>query len=130
MSQTTVLCMASYFKGEAFMRQAKQEGAKVFLLTEEKLAHEKWPRESLDEVFLMPDMTKIQDLINAISYLFRANKIDQIIALDEYDVENVATLREHLRLPGMGQSHTRFFRDKLAMRMRASGNGIRVPSFT
>ncbi len=63
-------------------------------------------------------------------YLFRANKIDQIVALDEYDVENVATLREHLRLPGMGQTHTRYFRDKLAMRMRASSNGIRVPSFT
>ncbi len=130
MSQTTLLCLSSYFKGEAFLRQAKKEGARVFLLTEEKLAHEKWPRESIDEVFLMPDMTKVQDLIYAISYLFRANKIDQIIALDEYDVENVATLREHLRLPGMGQTHTRFFRDKLAMRIRASTNGIRVPSFT
>jgi glutathione synthase/RimK-type ligase-like ATP-grasp enzyme len=130
MSQPTILCMASYFKGEAFMRQAKKEGAKVFLLTEEKLTHEKWPRESLDEVFLMPDMTKVQDMIYAVSYLFRAHKIDQIIALDEYDVENVATLREHLRLPGMGQSHTRYFRDKLAMRMRANANGIRVPRFT
>lgn len=130
MSQTTLLCLSSYFKGEAFLRQAKKEGARVLLLTEEKLAHEKWPRESIDEVFLMPDMTKVQDLIYAISYLFRANKIDQIVALDEYDVENVATLREHLRLPGMGQSHTRYFRDKLAMRMRASSNGVRVPSFT
>lgn len=130
MSQTTVLCVASYFKGEAFMRQAKKEGVRVFLLTEEKLAGEKWPRESLDEVFLMPDLTKVQDIINAVSYLFRGNHIDQIIALDEYDVENVATLREHLRLPGMGQSHTRYFRDKLAMRMRSREHGLRVPSFT
>ncbi len=130
MSQTTLLCLSSYFKGEAFLRQAKKEGARVLLLTEEKLAHEKWPRESIDEVFLMPDMTKVQDLIHAISYLFRANKIDQIVALDEYDVENVATLREHLRLPGMGQSHTRYFRDKLAMRLRADSNGVKVPSFT
>ncbi|MBL8118007.1 MAG: ATP-grasp domain-containing protein, partial [Anaerolineae bacterium] len=127
---TTILCVASYFKGEAFMRQAKAEGARVFLLTEEKLAHEKWPRESLDEVFLMPDLTRVQDMIFAVSYLFRGNHIDQIIALDEYDVENVATLREHLRLPGMGQSHTRYFRDKLAMRIRANANGVRVPSFT
>ncbi|MCA0452895.1 MAG: ATP-grasp domain-containing protein [Chloroflexi bacterium] len=130
MSQPTLLCLSSYFKGEAFLRQAKKEGARVLLLTEEKLAHEKWPRDSIDEVFLMPDMTKVQDLIYAISYLFRSNKIDQIIALDEYDVENVATLREHLRLPGMGQTHTRYFRDKLAMRMRARANGVRVPSFT
>lgn len=127
---TTILCVASYFKGEAFMRQAKAEGARVFLLTEEKLAHEKWPRESLDEVFLMPDLTRVQNMIFAVSYLFRGNHIDQIIALDEYDVENVATLREHLRLPGMGQSHTRYFRDKLAMRIRANANGVRVPSFT
>lgn len=130
MSQPTLLCLASYFKGGAFLRQAKKEGARVFLLTEEKLAHEAWPRDSIDEVFLMPDMTRVQDLIYAISYLFRSNKIDQIVALDEYDVENVATLREHLRLPGMGQTHTRYFRDKLAMRMRANANGIRVPSFT
>jgi ATP-grasp domain len=130
MSQTTILCLASYFKGEAFMRQAKAEGARVFLLTEEKLAGEKWPRESLDEVFLMPDLTNVQNVIHAVSYLFRGHHIDQIIALDEYDVENVATLREHLRLPGMGQSHTRFFRDKLAMRMRTRENGILVPDFT
>ena len=64
MSQTTVLCLASYFKGEAFMRQAKKEGARVFLLTEEKLAHEKWPRESLDEVFLMPVAASSKPLVS------------------------------------------------------------------
>jgi biotin carboxylase len=69
-------------------------------------------------------------VINAVSYLCRSQVIDRIIALDEYDVENVATLREHLRLPGMGQSATRFFRDKLAMRMKTSQNGILVPNFS
>jgi biotin carboxylase len=53
-----------------------------------------------------------------------------IVALDEYDIETVAALREHLRLPGMGQSATRFFRDKLAMRIRAREGGILVPPFT
>ncbi len=126
----TLLIISSYFKGEAFIRQAKKEGCRVLFLTEEKLANEKWPRESIDEFFLMPDLTKIQDMINAISYLYRGQWIDQIIALDEYDVENVATLREHLRLPGMGQTQTKFFRDKLAMRMKAEAGGIRVPAFT
>ncbi|MBL8166264.1 MAG: ATP-grasp domain-containing protein [Anaerolineae bacterium] len=126
----TVLCISSYFKGEAFLRQAKREGCRVLLLTEEKIATEKWPRESIDEVFLMPDLSKTQDVIHAVSYLFRSQVIDLIIALDEYDVENVATLREHLRLRGMGQTHTRYFRDKLAMRMKASEKGILVPSFT
>jgi biotin carboxylase len=126
----TILCMASFFKGERFLQQAKKEGCRVLLLTEEKHANEKWPRESIDEVFFMPDLSKTQDVIHAVSYLFRGNQIDRIIPLDEYDVENVATLREHLRLPGMGQSQTRFFRDKLSMRMKASAGGIPVPNFT
>jgi biotin carboxylase len=130
-SQTlTILAISSYFKGEAFLRQAKKEGARVLLLTEEKIAGENWPRESIDEVFLMPNLSKTQDVINAVSYLCRSQVIDRIIALDEYDQENVATLREHLRLPGMGQSATRFFRDKLAMRMKTSENGILVPNFS
>lgn len=127
---TTLLAISSYFKGEAFLRQAKQEGCRVLLLTEEKIATENWPRESIDEVFLMPDLSKTQDVIHAVSYLCRSQEIDQIIALDEYDIENVATLREHLRMRGMGQSHTRYFRDKLAMRMKANEKGILVPSFT
>jgi hypothetical protein len=126
----TILAISTYFKGEAFLRAAKAEGCRVFLLTEEKLKDEPWPRESLDEVFLMPDLTRFQDVQNAVSYLCRGNPIDVIVALDEYDIETVAALREHLRLPGMGQSATRFFRDKLAMRIRAREGGILVPPFT
>jgi biotin carboxylase len=126
----TILCISSYFKGERFIQQAKTEGCRVLLLTEEKLATEKWPRESIDEVFLMPDLSVTPHVINAVSYLYRSQWIDLIIPLDEYDVENVATLREHLRQPGMGQTSTRYFRDKLAMRMRAAEGGILVPSFT
>lgn len=39
-------------------------------------------------------------------------------------------MREHLRLPGLGETATRYFRDKLAMRMRAKEQGISVPEFT
>jgi glutathione synthase/RimK-type ligase-like ATP-grasp enzyme len=125
----TILCISSYFKGEAFLREAKRQGARVLLLTDEKLSQEAWPRESIDEVFLMPDLSKHQDVINAISYLYRSQWIDQIIPIDEYDVETVSLLREHLRLPGMGYTPTRYFRDKLAMRMRADEGGILVPEF-
>jgi biotin carboxylase len=38
-------------------------------------------------------------------------------------------MREHLRLPGMGDSVARHFRDKLAMRVRAKEAGIPVPDF-
>ena len=49
---------------------------------------------------------------------------------DEYDVETVAVLREHLRLPGMGHTATLRFRDKLAMRQITQAAGINVPDFT
>ena len=56
-------------------------------------------------------------------------KIDRIVALDEFDMETAATLREHMRIPGMGLTTTRYFRDKLAMRMQALDHEIRVPDF-
>lgn len=127
---TTILCISSYFKGEHFLREAKRQGCRVLLLTNEKLKDDPWPRDKIDEVFLMPDLSKVQDVIYAVSYLCRSEAIAQIIPLDEYDVETVAALREHLRLPGMGQTTTRFFRDKLAMRMKAHEGGILVPPFT
>jgi glutathione synthase/RimK-type ligase-like ATP-grasp enzyme len=129
MAEITLLCLSSYFKGEAFLREAKRQGARVFLLTDEKLAQDAWPRESIDEVFLMPDLSKLQDITNAVSYLYRSQWIDQIIPLDEYDVENVSLLREHLRLPGIGHTTTLLFRDKLAMRLRTHEGGILVPPF-
>ena len=52
------------------------------------------------------------------------------MALDDYDVEIAAELREHMRLPGMGASQARFFRDKLAMRVRAAEGSVPVPAFT
>jgi biotin carboxylase len=59
----------------------------------------------------------------------RTQNIDRIVALDEYDMETAATLREHLRVPGMGLTTMRYFRDKLAMRMKALDRGVRVPDF-
>ena len=38
-------------------------------------------------------------------------------------------LREHLRMPGMGDTTARHFRDKLAMRVRARERGVLVPDF-
>jgi len=126
----TVLCLASYFKGEAFIRACKNLGCGVILLTKEKLADEAWPWNVIDERFLMPDISKIPDIIHSVSYLARTRKIDLIVALDDFDVETAAMLREHLRIPGMGDTKARYFRDKLAMRVQAQENGISVPEFT
>jgi hypothetical protein len=125
----TILCITSYEKGQAFMRQAKEQGSTVYLLTVEKLRDADWPRDCLDEIFYMPSLFHEQDMIYAVSYLARTRPLDRIVALDDYDVEMAASLREHLRIPGMGDTTARYFRDKLAMRVRAKDRGLRVPEF-
>lgn len=128
----TILCIASYEKGFDFMKTAKEFGARVFLLTSKSLEHASWPRESIDEVFYMPDVNKVwnsEDMINGVSYLCRKKEIDIIVALDDFDVEKASQLREHLRIPGMGDTTMRYFRDKLAMRARAKELYIKVPDF-
>lgn len=126
----TILCLASYFKGATFLTVCSAQGGRVLLLTREGVAHEPWPRDQLEDVFLMPDLRKRPDIIYAASYLMRSRDIARIVPLDDYDVETAAALREHLRLPGIGESVARYFRDKLAMRMQARAAGIPVPDFT
>ncbi|MCK6614325.1 MAG: ATP-grasp domain-containing protein [Ignavibacteriaceae bacterium] len=130
--QMTVLCVASYEKGAEFMRECKRQGCRVILLTSKSLDTADWPRESLDEIFYIPDVNKdwnMADVISGVSFLARTERIDKIIALDDFDVEKAASLREHLRIPGMGDTTARYFRDKLAMRMKAKESGIKVPEF-
>jgi biotin carboxylase len=125
----TFLCITTYEKGQEFLRECKRQGCRVFLLTAETLRNADWPRESLDEIFHLPADLPIPEIVKAVTYLAREKKIDRIVALDEFDMETAATLREHMRIPGMGLTTTRYFRDKLAMRMKALENGIRVPDF-
>ena len=125
----TILCVASYYKGNEFIRECKRQGCRVLLLTREKLKDSGWPSESIDERYLMPDMLRRDHVIHSVSYVARSETIDRIIALDEFDLEMVSTLREHLRIPGMGETTVRYFRDKLAMRMQAKERGILVPEF-
>jgi len=72
---------------------------------------------------------KLEDALLGVSYMARTETIDRIVALDDFDVETAATLREHLRTPGMGDSTARYFRDKLAMRTKARDEGLLVPEF-
>lgn len=128
-STQTILCLTSYEKGQEFMREAKRQGWNVILLTVTALEHADWPRESIDDIFFMPDLSKENDVINGVSYLARTRIFDRIVALDDYDVWAGAALREHLRIAGMGQTTVRYFRDKLAMRLKAQEYGILIPDF-
>jgi biotin carboxylase len=125
----TFLCITTYEKGQEFMRECKRQGCRVLLLTAEKLRDADWPRESLDDTFYLPENLPLHDIVQAVTHLARTHKLDRIVALDEYDMETASTLREHLRVPGMGLTTMRYFRDKLAMRMKALDRGVRVPDF-
>ena len=125
----TILCLASYFKGHDFIRECHRLGARVLLVTREALRDLEWPRDSIDELLLIPDLTDRDHMINGVSWLARTESIDRIVPLDEFDLEMASTLREHMRVPGMGESTVRFFRDKLAMRMQAEARGVLVPEF-
>ncbi|MFT6215482.1 MAG: hypothetical protein ACJAS3_001882 [Roseivirga sp.] len=123
------LCVSTYFKGQDFLKSCKAQGNNVFLLTRKSLEHEAWPFDVIDEVFYIDEWNDAQ-VLAGLAYKFRSIHFDRFIALDDFDVEKVATLREHFRMPGMGETTSRYFRDKLAMRIKGKDSGIPVPEFT
>jgi biotin carboxylase len=125
-----ILCISSYEKGQAFMRQCAAMGCRVVLLTVEKLKDADWPRDILEDVQTMPPNLSLEAIIRTVTYMARGWKFDRIVALDEFDMEIVAALREHMRIPGMGRTTTAHFRDKLAMRFEAQRAGALVPEFS
>lgn len=125
----TVLCIATYEKGQDFILECKRQGCTTLLLTAEKLKDANWPREAIDESFYIPRDISREELMKGVSHIARTRRLDRIVALDDFDVETAAMLREHLRIPGMGETTARYFRDKLAERMKARNAGILVPDF-
>ncbi len=126
----TILCVATYEKGAEFIRECRRQGCTVLLLTTESLKDApSWPREAIDEAFYLPAEISREDLLKGVSHVARSRRIDRVVALDDFDVETAALLREHLRVAGMGETTARYFRDKLAMRRRAHECGILVPPF-
>jgi biotin carboxylase len=129
----TFICVSNFFKGNDFLKGLKAHNNKVFLITSEKIKDEKWAFEAIDDFFLMPGQDvdwNLEHLLLGVSGIMKNHKIDAIIALDDYDVEKGAYLRENLRIDGMGQTTSRYFRDKLAMRIKAKEAGIPVPAFS
>lgn len=129
MPRPTILCVSSYFKGNTFIERAKAEGCHTILLTVEDRLKEPWARHALDEVFALKNFDDRKGVIHSVAYLMRTRAIDRIVALDDFDIELGAALREHFRLPGFYESTARNFRDKLAMRTRARDLGIPIPEF-
>lgn len=133
MKEKTIVCISCYYKGYDFMDEMKKIGNKIILITSENLKDKNWPWHAVDEVFYMPELKpsvwNLDHLIQGFSHLMKSRKVDAVIALDDYDVEKAALIRETFRIPGMGQTTHRYFRDKLAMRQKAKDSGINVPEF-
>lgn len=126
----TILCIATYLKGEAFLRECREQGCRVLLLTADTLTEAAWPRECIDEMHTVPRDADEAHYRRTASAIARRHAIDAIAALDDFDVETGAMLREYLQLPGFGRTVASRFRDKLAMRVAARNAGLRVPDFT
>jgi len=130
----TFLCVAFYFKGTDFIRACKEAGNTVFLLTKKKLENHNWPWEHIDDVFYMESdentPENLHNMAKGFAFLVRERSVDRVVSLDDFDVEKAAYLREEFRIPGMGQTTARYFRDKLAMRFKAREAGLRVPEFS
>src|SRR5262245_50846561 len=126
----TILCIATYFKGDPFLREARRQGATVLLLTVDSLAGAAWPRDSIDEIHTIARDAGDAAVKRRVDEIARRRRIDRIAALDDFDVELAAMLREHLQVSGIGRTIASRFRDKLAMRVAARGAGIPVPAFT
>ena len=125
----TLLCIATYRKGDEFLRECRRQGCRVLLLTDEKLRDADWPREAVDEFYYVRRDMPEADVRKGAAFLARTERLDRIVALDDFDVETAAMLREYLYVAGMGETTGRGFRDKLAMRARARAAGIRCPDF-
>jgi biotin carboxylase len=124
-----ILCISTYEKGQDFLRVCAESGVRVTLLTVEKLGNANWPYEALEEITTMPENLAREQILNTVSWMMRGRRFDRVVALDEFDLEKAAEIREHMRMPGMGVTTTAFYRDKLAMRTGARDLGFRVPEF-
>jgi biotin carboxylase len=129
-ARKSIFCISSYEKGQRFLTEAASVGCDVTLLTVDKLADADWPKDILKEFLTMPAEMTPEQILSTVTWLARIRPIDRIVALDEFDVETAALLRDHMQVPGMGQTLVRRFRDKLAMRTEAKKAGIAVPDFT
>jgi len=124
-----ILCISSYEKGQDFLRQCAELGIRPTLLTVDKLRDADWPREALEELATMPADLSREQILDTVSWMARGRRYDAIVALDEFDQETAAAIREHMRIAGMNLSTAAFYRDKLAMRTGAKGTGFLVPEF-
>ncbi len=95
------------------MDECKKLGIKVILITSENLKEKNWPWHAIDEVYYMPETEpftwNLDHLVQGFQYLMKNNKIDSVVALDDFDVEKAAMIRETFRISGNGTNYAQIF---------------------
>jgi biotin carboxylase len=127
---STILCVATYLKGEAFLEECHRQGATVLLLTADTLSNAAWPRDAVTEIRTVARKAGEDAIRGTVAEIFQRHRVDRIAALDDFDVETGAMLREYFHVPGFGRTVAARFRDKLSMRRQARRAGLRVPEFS
>jgi hypothetical protein len=89
---------------QSFIRELKAQGHRVVVVTRADALSYDWPREDIDALYAVNDIFDAAEVRNAISYLARSERIDRLVGPGEYDIELAASLREHLRVGGMGET--------------------------
>src|SRR5215510_4643387 len=77
----TILCIATYFKGDPFLREARRQGATVLLLTADSLANAEWPRDSIAEIHTIARDADEAGVKRRVDEIARRHRIDRIAAL-------------------------------------------------
>src|SRR5262245_25672116 len=122
-----IVFLITFFKGAEFIRESKRHGCRVFVVTKERMLKEDWPRDSIDELFAVPNDASPEIFIDLMRHISLRHRIDRVVALEEFDVVLAALIREHLGLSGMSSSNAAIFRDKWPMSLRAKAGGVTIP---
>jgi hypothetical protein len=125
-----ILCIAGSDTGHRFLREVATLQCRAVLLILDEHRDAAWPLDAVNELHSMPAGMTLQQIKNTVTYLARSRKFSRIVALDRFNVEVAAELREHLRIPGMGITTARYFSDRLAARIKASHLGMSVAAMT
>ena len=90
-----LLCISTYEKGQAFLREAARLGCAVTLLTVDKLRDADWPRDMLASFETMPEGLTPEATLPFVTRLAKHRLFRRVVALDEFDIEAGALVREH-----------------------------------
>ncbi len=124
-----IVCITSEFKGNPFIRRAKELGCRVTLVTKEKHRHDPWDWDCIDELHCTTDSPTKDEFIEIVTRLSRDRTFDRVCPLDEFEVVPAAIIREHLQIEGQSIDSALQFRDKLKMRISAQKGEILQPEF-